>query len=63
MELKRSHCVALAFFVGAGLTLYNPMGAVGVAMFAGPIWLWFDIIDPWMKRRRKAKLAAERAAE
>ena len=37
------------------------MGAVGLAMFAGPLWLWFDVIDPWMKRRHEAKLAAEEA--
>ena len=59
--MKRSHCVAIGFLVGDSLTLYNDMGAVGLAMFAGPLWLWFDVIDPWMKRRHEAKLAAEEA--
>jgi hypothetical protein len=55
--------IGFVALIVVGFVFINPIGAVGTALFFGPIWLWIWVGDPYVKRRRLAKRAAEEAAE
>lgn len=59
--MKQSLYLLLAVVAGIGLTIFNPIGAVGVAVMAILFWLWW-FADSYMTRRREREIA-ERLAE
>jgi hypothetical protein len=63
MKLKRAHYVLLSAVAGLVLIIFNPIGAFGLAVTAGPIWLWCSVIDPYVSRRHERKIAEMIAEE